>query len=298
MLDIFQKYGHREIDTARVYGEGSSEEYLGQLDWQARGLVMGTKFYANPKLRSQGVSHSPNNLRKYLKESLQALKADKIDLWYLHAPDRSVPFEDTFRTVNELYQEGLFQRFGISNYQAWEVAYINELCIQSGWVRPSVYQGVYNAIHRTVEPELFPCLRHYSMSFYAYNPLAGGCLTSRYHRGDASLTPGSRFDSQTRQGSLYRTRYWKDSVFEALEIIRNATKKHGLTEVECALRWLAYHSYLCVTSGDAIIVGASSGNQLEENLKALEKGPLPSSVVDALDKAWERTKGDSWNYFH
>ncbi|KAF3018996.1 hypothetical protein E8E14_012843 [Neopestalotiopsis sp. 37M] len=299
VLDVFQKYGHKEIDTARVYGGGSSEEYLGRLDWQSRNLVMGTKFYANPTLRAQGVSHSPDNLRKFLKESLNALKTDQLDLWYLHAPDRSVPFEDTFRAVNDLYKEGLFRRFGISNYMAWEVARINEMCIQNGWVRPSVYQGVYNAIHRGVEPELFPCLRHYGMAFYAFNPLAGGCLTARYRRdnGEDVPSPGSRFDPNTRQGSLYRKRYWNDSVFAAVSVIRQAMTKHGLTEVQCALRWLEHHSKL-QTSGDAIIVGASSAAQLEDNLQALEQGPLPDDVVDALDRAWEIAKGSSWNYFH
>lgn len=73
---------------------------------------------------------------------------------------------------------------------------ICEICIKNDWVRPSVYQGVYNALHRTVENELFPCLRHYGMGFYAYNPLAGGYLTDRYHREDADdkHEAGSRFD--------------------------------------------------------------------------------------------------------
>jgi aflatoxin B1 aldehyde reductase len=73
---------------------------------------------------------------------------------------------------------------------------ICEICIKNDWIRPIVYQGVYNALHRSVEPELFPCLRHYNMGFYAYNPLAGGYLTDRYHREDAddAHESGSRFD--------------------------------------------------------------------------------------------------------
>jgi aflatoxin B1 aldehyde reductase len=76
--------------------------------------------------------------------------------------------------VNALHQEGLFTRLGLSNYQAWEVAQICELCKAHDWKQPDVYQGVYNALHRAVEPELFECLRHYGSSLYAYNPLAGG----------------------------------------------------------------------------------------------------------------------------
>jgi aflatoxin B1 aldehyde reductase len=166
---------------------------------------------------------------------------------------------------------------------------------------PSVYQGIYNAVHRSVEPELFPCLRHYGMSFYNFNPLAGGYLTSRYHRQTGeNVEPGSRFDPNNRQGKSYRARYWNDAMFDALDIIRPVAKKHGLTEAECALRWMTHHSLLRRENGDAIIIGASNTNQLEENLINLEKGPLPEEVVAALDAAWERVRGtpSTLKYWH
>lgn len=103
ILDVFQKHGHGEIDTARVYGGGSSEEYLGHLDWQKRGIIMDTKF--SPRT---GLRHDPEGLREALKQSLQALKTDKVDMWYLHAPDRSVPYDVTLKEVNELYKQGQY----------------------------------------------------------------------------------------------------------------------------------------------------------------------------------------------
>jgi aflatoxin B1 aldehyde reductase len=302
MLELFQKYGHNRVDTARVYGEGSSEEYLGALNWQDRGIVMDTKLYPSLGRGRAGtpISHSPADLRKFLLESLAALKAKKVEMWYLHGPDRTIPYEDTLRAVNELHEEGLFDHFGISNYMSWEVAYINDLCIQNNWIRPSVYQGVYNAIHRSVEAELFPCLRHYGMGFFAFNPLAGGYLTSRYHRDTQpeNVESMSRFDPKTSQGKIYRTRYWNDTMFDALDIIRAAASKHQLTEAGCALRWIMHHSQLKSELGDAIIIGASSNTHLEENLKDFEKGPLPEDVVLALDEAWKISKGNVWNYYH
>jgi aflatoxin B1 aldehyde reductase len=245
------------------------------------------------------ITHTPADLRKHLLESLKALKAEKIDMWYLHGPDRKTPYEETFRAVNELHKEGHFDRFGISNYMSWEVAQINDMCIQNGWIRPSVYQGVYCSIHRSVEAELFPCLRHYGMGFYAFNPLAGGYLTNRYHRGDVSnIEPGSRFDPKTGQGQTYQRRFMNDTMFDALDIIRAAAAKHGLTEAECALRWMMHHSKLDAKYGDTVIIGASSIKHLEENLRDFEKGPLPEDVVAALDEAWSKTKGVVANYFH
>ena len=264
ILDIFQKYGHKEIDTARAYGEGTSESMLGDLDWQNRGLLMETKIHVTygkpvPDTWDKTLRHTPEIIRENLMKSLKALKTDKLDMYYLHTPDRSVPYDVTMKAVNELYKEGYFTRLGISNYQAWEVAQICELCRTNGWKQPDVYQGVYNALHRSVEPELFPCLRHYGLAFYAYNPLAGGYLTSRYHREDQSRDIGeSRFDKTKWQGRGYRMRYFNDANFDALDLLRPVAKKHGLTEAECALRWMNRHSMLTREHGDAIIIGASS----------------------------------------
>ncbi|KAI1377273.1 Aldo/keto reductase [Hypoxylon crocopeplum] len=305
MLDVFQKHGHNEVDTARLYGAGSSEEYLGKTNWQARGLVMDTKLYPNEGKAmgnmSQSIySHRPEDLRRGLMESLKALNTDKIDMWYLHGPDRNTPFEDTLREVNNLHKEGYFSRFGISNYMSWEVAKMCEICQQHGWIKPSVYQGIYNALHRAIEPELMPCLRHYGVALYAFQPLAGGFLTARYRRdmSDDQVEPGSRFDPRRWQGMLSRGRYWNDAYFDALDVVRPVLLKHGLTETEAAFGWLCHHSAMARDKGDKIIIGASSVEQLEQNLADLEKGPLPEEVVQALDAAWIRVKAVVPKYFH
>ncbi|OAP58153.1 hypothetical protein AYL99_07243 [Fonsecaea erecta] len=306
MLDLFRSHGHNEIDTAQFYGLGSSEEYLGMLKWADRGLAMATKFYPTANIvdpnapGGKGTTHCPEHLRENLLKSLKALQTEKIDLWYLHGPDRTTPYEVTLREVNNLHKEGYFTRFGISNYMSWEVAQICEICRRNGWIQPTVYQGLYNAIHRSVEQELFPCLRYYGISFYAYNPLAGGYLTDRYRRDipNEEVEKGTRFDPTTFQGKAYRGRYWNDGAFEALRILREAIKGHDLTEAECAFRWSMHHSLLRGDKGDAIIIGASSIKQLEENLKCLEKGPLPESIVKAFNQGWERTRATSWKYWH
>lgn len=159
---------------------------------------------------------------------------------------------------------------------------------------------MYNALHRAVEPELFPCLRHYGMAFYNYNPLAGGYLTSRYHRDDEdkSLESGSRFDPAKWQGKMYRARYWNDAYFDALDALRPVAQRHGLSEAECALRWMTHHSLLKREHGDAIIIGASSVKHMEENMRDLEKGPLPEEVVKALDEGERGCKALNVKYWH
>ncbi|KAI9725903.1 MAG: hypothetical protein M1828_002230 [Chrysothrix sp. TS-e1954] len=307
ILKIFTSHDHTEVDTSRFYGEGTSEQFLGELDWQSLGLTMQTKFFpthgkplAAPDQPEGGFRHIREHMRQNLDTSLRLLKTDSIDLWYLHSPDRSTPYEETLEAVNELYNEGKFKRFGLSNYQAWEVAQICEICARRGFKKPDVYQGVYNALHRSIEPELLPCLRHYDIAFYNYNPLAGGYLTSRYHREtkDAEVEPGSRYDPSRWQGKMYRMRYWNEPYFAALDLLRPVAKKHGLTEAECALRWMMHHSALSRERGDATIIGASSEQHLKENLVDFEKEKLPEEVLKALDQGWEGVKGISGRYWH
>ncbi|KAH8929890.1 Aldo/keto reductase [Atractiella rhizophila] len=291
ILDIFQSFGHSEVDTARVYGNGTSEEYLGKIGWQKRGLVMETKLYPQ-----KPIDHTASNIKRYFEESMTALQADKIEMFYLHAPDRSTPFEETLGAINELHKQGKFNRFGVSNYMAWEVAEIVGICEKNGWIKPTAYQGIYNALHRLVEPELFPCLRKFGIQFYEFNPLAGGLLSGAYKLSDAPTS--GRFNVETTQGRRYRGRYWNETYFEALKIVEPVLSTHGLTMPETALRWVNHHSLLKKEYGDAVIIGASSTQHIEQNLQDLEKGPLPEQVVKALDQAWEICKPVAAKYYH
>jgi len=218
-------------------------------------------------------------LRMTLQKSLAELGVHKLHVYYL-GPDRSVPQSDIFRGVNAVHQEGLFAQLGLTGHPAWEVAQICELCDREGWVRPSVYQGKYNALHRAVQPELLPCLKHYGIKFYAFNPIAGGFLA------------GGESHERNRNGS-----YGTEEYFAAMELLDPVIEKHGLTLRECALRWVAHHSRLDVEKGDAVLMGASSAAHLESNLADLGKGPLPDEIVGALDRGWERVKGVSGKYF-
>ncbi|KAF2723087.1 Aldo/keto reductase [Polychaeton citri CBS 116435] len=293
ILEVLQKHGHQEIDTARVYG--TSELLLGQLKWQECGIVMGTKL--NPRrFGPMQYSHRKDGLKRGLEDSLKALQADKVDLWYLHAPDRNTPYEETLEAVDELYNAGYFKRFGISNYASWEVAQICELCKRHGWKKPDVYQGCYSALQRTVEAELFPCLRHYGIAFYEFSPLAGGMLTDKYQRDTIDHEAGSRYDPKRMQGKSFRGRYWNNAYFDALDIIRPVAQKLGITTAEAAVRWSSHHSFMKREHGDSIIIGASSATQLEQNLKNLENGPLPEEMVKAFDEGWGIVKGVCGSY--
>lgn len=134
-LDYFQAQGYDEIDTARLYVGGKQEAWTRDAKWKDRGFTLATKVYPT----SPGV-HKPEELKKQFNTSLKELGADSVDIFYLHAPDHSVPFAETLGAVNELHKEGKFVQLGISNFAAWELAEVWNICHERGWVKPTIYQ--------------------------------------------------------------------------------------------------------------------------------------------------------------
>jgi aflatoxin B1 aldehyde reductase len=177
------------------------------------------------------------------------------------------------------------------------VAEIVLTCKYNNWVRPTVYQAMYNCITRGIEAELIPACRRYGLDIVVYNPIAGGLFSGKLRSADMIPAEGRYGDSNI--GRLYRGRYFRDSTFRALQLLEEATAKHGLSLIETALRWTVHHSALKVVGGnDGVIVGVSSAEQLDDNLTNLEKGPLPEELVKAVDEAWAITKPDAVPYWH
>jgi aflatoxin B1 aldehyde reductase len=285
-LDTFKKHGFKDLDTARAYG--TSERVLGQLKAAEQGFTIDTKFVS-----FTAGAHSAASLKESVKTSLQELNVKQVHILYLHSPDRATPFEESLKAVDEIYKEGSFQKFGLSNYTAEQVEEIVKICKEKNYVLPSVYQGNYNAITRKNEESLFPLLRKEKIAFYAYSPAAGGFFVQKPQEKPA---PGSRFDPNYFIGQMYGGLYNKPSYFKALETLTAATEKHKLNNIEAALRWVYFHSLLKREHGDAIIIGASKLSQLESNLAYIEKGPLPAEVATVFEEIWTDIKADAPAY--
>ena len=123
-------------------------------------------------------------------------------------------------------------------------------------------------------------------------------LTDRYQRDTTEHEVGSRYDpGMNQRANYFRKQYWNDAYFDALDRIRPVAQKLGITTAEAAVRWASHHSLMKREYGDAVITGASSASQLEENLTNLEKGPLPEELVRAFDEGWAVVKGACGPYF-
>lgn len=289
MVDVFLDAGNRELDTAYVYNNGVTEEYLGDILPQLPDSSYGIATKVHPRITGRLDAEC---IDMEFNESLKRMKCDSVDLLYFHFPDRHTPIEIGLGKVAELYDKGKIREFGLSNYPAWSVAEIMYLCDRIGCPSPSVYQGMYNALCRNVEGELFDAVRHFGMRFYAFNPLAGGLLTGKHRHFDDAPEPGrfARLES-------YRKRYWKKGYFEALDLVREECMKTGIPCAEAAYRWLVNHSLMNAECGDGILIGASSIEQLRQNMAYANEGPLPKSIMEAYNEAWEIARQDSPAYY-
>ena len=287
-LRIFLDAGGTELDTAYVYNEGLCERLLGEaLEGMGHPFKIATK--VNPRIsgRLDGAAAF-----KQVDESLERLRVASVDTVYLHFPDPATPVEDVLSAMSEMHCQGTCREQGLSNFPAGMVADAWRICEREGWVRPTVYEGMFNPLARRAETELNACLDRFGMRFHAYNPLAGGLLTGRYAAFEDAPDDG-RFTHRPN----YRNRYWKKSCFDAVALLKDAAESRGLGLVEAVYRWLAHHSMLSAARGDAIIVGASKAVHLAENLAAAAAGPLPEGLPEAFDKAWALCRADAPEYF-
>lgn len=289
MIDYCLDNGCTEFDTAYVYNGGNSERLLGEIlpIRKREDYIIATK--VNPRVTGRLDGEA---VYMQLTESLERLRLEKVDILYLHFPDSNTPVESALKACAELYEQEKFAELGLSNFPAWLVADIYHKCLKNGWMLPKVYEGVYNASSRKVEVELFDALCAFNMRFYAYNPLAGGMLAGKYaDYGEAP--PEGRFTLRPN----YQNRYWKQSYFDAVKVIRKACETCGISMADAALRWLAFHSKLSGERGDGIIIGASKMSQLAQNLCSINSSKLPESIVDAMNEGSEICKKDAYEYF-
>lgn len=287
-VNMFLDAGYEELDTAYVYNDGNCERLLGKVLPNIKiQYKIATK--VNPRISGKLDGEAAY---KQVNESLKRMNLSSVDTVYLHFPDPATPVFSVLEAMAVLHKQGKYKELGLSNFPAWMVADVWHICDKHDWIKPTVYEGIYNPLTRKAETELNACLNYFGMRFYAYNPMAGGLLTGRYGKFEDAPTDG-RFTHRPN----YQGRYWKKSYFDAVDIIKEAAAKHGITSIEATYRWLAYHSMLNGDRGDAILIGASKLSHLKQNMETVKAGPLPEDIVKAFETAWAVTKGDSPEYF-
>jgi len=274
------------FDTANAYSSGVAETILGNaLKGRRDRVVLASKvgFRAGDTPDDIGLSRAA--ILRAIDLSLARLQTDYLDLYYLHVPDGDIPIEESLEAMDRLVRAGKVRYPAISNYAGWQVVEMHWISQRHGYQAPHVSQPMYNLLARGIEQEYQAMCRRFKVATVIYNPLAGGLLTGK-HQPERPI-PGTRFDAN----QLYLDRYWHPAYFAAVDELKAIAAAAGRTLVDMALNWVLHH-----TPTDCAIIGASTEEQLAQNLAALEQGPLPADVVTACDGVWNRLRGVTPKY--
>lgn len=289
MVDVALASGITHVDTANGYAGGEAERILARVLAGRRDQVtLATKAGIPHPDAGEHAPLSAAGLRASLEGSLRRLDTDRVDLFYLHQPDRATPLHETLATVAQLVEEGKIGALGVSNYAAWQIGEINRLADEVGAPRPVVAQQVYNLLARRLEDEYAEFADVTGLITMVYNPLGGGLLTGR-HTFDADPAAGRFGDS--RLAAMYRERYWNATIFDAIDRLATLADKAGIPMTELALRWLVSKPV-----AGPILLGGSKVSHLEHNVAAIAAGPLEADLVAECDDVGATLRGAMPNY--
>jgi len=233
------------IDTAEVYGDGHSEEVIGQVIKDFRDdIVIATKVSGNHL--------KPEYIERALDGSLKRLKTNYVDLYQIHWPDIYTSLRDTMKTLERLAANGKIRYIGLSNFSVCQIeearSYLSTMDIVSNQVR-------YNIIQREIEDEMLPYMKKENISVIAYSPLAQGLLTFKYDHATFEPTDVRRNNKLFSESNIR-------VISSFLSVLREISMETGHSVVQIALNWL-------ISKGNVVpIPGAKNRDQATINLQS------------------------------
>jgi aryl-alcohol dehydrogenase-like predicted oxidoreductase len=240
------------FDTADVYGDTRSEEFLGRaLGARRREVVIATKF--GHRLDEQRQGARPEYVRQAAEDSLRRLRTDWIDLYQLHRPDTDVPVADTLGALDELVKAGKVREIGCSNFSAAQLREA-EAVVRPGAARFISVQNEYSLLSSDSQQEVLAECARLRIAFIPYFPLASGLLTGKYRKGQP-LPQGTRIQEGAR--------WLSERNMTLVEDLIRFAESRGRTLLELAFAWLTYQPGIA-----SVIAGATSPQQVNANVQA------------------------------
>jgi aryl-alcohol dehydrogenase-like predicted oxidoreductase len=238
------------FDTAESYGGGGgSERFLGELlEGRRDQVVLATKFAWG----GEGEGGRADNVRSAIAGSLERLRTDYVDLYYLHRPDAKTPIAETLGALDALMQEGTVRAIGCSNFSSEQLAEADRVARELGTARFTVLQNQYSLLARGDDEDVLPLCRDLGVGYVPYFPLASGLLTGKYRRGEPAP-----------EGTRLAGREIEDERLARVERLTAYAEERGHTILELAMSALA--STPGITS---IISGATKPEQVRANAAA------------------------------
>jgi aryl-alcohol dehydrogenase-like predicted oxidoreductase len=274
MFDAFAEAGGNFLDTADGYTNGTSERMLGEFIASDRGhWVLATKYSFNQKKGdpNAGGNHRKNMVQA-LEGSLQRLRTDYVDLYWVHAWDEMTPVDELMRGLNDVVQAGKALYVGISDAPAWIVSQANMLADCRGWAPFVALQIEYSLVERTPERDLLPMARALDLAVTPWSPLGGGVLSGKYGQGTPKPDAGRLNTFQIGDRLNERT-------LKIAGTVTRVAHDGGHSPSQVALAWLRAQPGVQIP-----IVGARNLEQLKDNLRCLSVR-LSEEQLHRLDEA-------------
>ncbi|GAB3324782.1 aldo/keto reductase [Haloplanus salinarum] len=264
LLDTYEAHGGRFIDTADMYGGGTSETWIG--NWLAErdreDFVVASKIYWPTRDDPNGRGLGRKHLRRQIDAILDRLGTDYVDLLYVHRWDDETPVEEFMRTLDGFVDSGRVNHLGASTLwpNAWKVVRANAIADTRGYEPFTVVQPRYNLVDREIEGPFLEMCESEDFGVVPWSPLGEGFLTGKYDRDDVS-----NVDSRAAEDDSFESKYLTDENFAVLDTLREVASEVDATPAQVALAWLLHHDQVV-----GPIVGARTVDQLEENLGAAD----------------------------
>jgi 1-deoxyxylulose-5-phosphate synthase len=260
IVDTALQAGVNFFDTADIYNNGQSEEYLGQaLAGRRDRAIIATKAGIRMGSGPNDAGSSRQHLITSVHASLRRLRTDYIDLFQIHRFDPETPLDETLRALDDLVRAGAIRYVGCSNYDAWRMTRALWLSDRHNWSPFISNQVEYSLLARDIERELTPACRDLGIGIIPYSPLAGGVLTGKYTAGRPA-PEGTRGYNNPRFAERLQP-----ATMEKVAHLGDWARAHDHTSGELALAWLAAQPAVAT-----VIAGVTRPEQVTANVVAGE----------------------------
>jgi aryl-alcohol dehydrogenase-like predicted oxidoreductase len=271
--------GITTFDTADVYANTKAEVVLAKALKGVRreSYELFTKVYwpTGPGKNDRGLS------RKHIMESchasLKRLNTDHIDLYQLHRFDFETPLEESLGALDDLVRQGKVMYVGFSEWTAEQIARGLKIQDQRGYNRFVSSQPQYSALWRVIEAEVVPLSQREGIGQIVWSPMAQGVLTGKYLPGKKA--PAGSRATDKKSGAAMISRWMKDDVLEAVQLLKPIAESVDLSMSQMALAWVLQNPNI-----SSAIMGATKPAQIQDNVKA-SGVKLPPEVMKAIDGA-------------
>jgi aryl-alcohol dehydrogenase-like predicted oxidoreductase len=264
VIDAALDAGVTLFDTADIYGQGMSEEFIGRaLEGRRDRVLIATKFGKPMDERPEERRGNPDYIQWAVESSLRRLRTDVIDVYQLHEPDPVTPIEETLGALNDLVHDGKVRWIGSSNFSAEQIEAAEEVARGAGFHRFVSVQNEYSFLEREAEDEVLGTCERLGIGFLPYFPLASGLLTGKYRRDEAAT-----------EGRLAGREIPADQ-WDRVEALQRFADERGASLLEVAIGGL-----LAMPAVTSVISGATRPEQVRANVAAGAWEPSADDVEE------------------